>query len=105
MSYVTEKEAGTNWCPMVRVTALHESKYIAMECKTLGHKIITNRGIINDGEPQPVCIGSKCMMWRWVDGYRLPDGRAVFPTTVAGVAEAESENLQKLGYCGLAVEA
>lgn len=51
---MTEAEARTKWCPMVR----GERGY--------------NR--VKFGEPDPwgFCVGSRCMMWRW-----LPDGAAV----------------------------
>ena len=60
---MTEQEAKTKWCPMVRAPML-----IAPAIP--GNKYGANAK----------CVGSDCMMWRWIDGVETDSG----------------------GYCGLA---
>lgn len=43
---MTEEEAKTKWCPMVRLTDYED------------------RSVHNPKNPLTHCIGSKCMMWR-----------------------------------------
>lgn len=50
---MTEDEAKTKWCPMVRITA------------TKGYEDVDNRGqALGDYQ----CIASDCMMWRLITG-------------------------------------
>ena len=69
---MTEAEAKTRWCPMVRVHVVGIGNW-------------TNRGLFLDGKSTMPnrCIASDCMMWRF-DGLR------------SSIAQQEH------GYCGLA---
>ena len=54
---MTEDEAKTKWCPMVRV--------IQIRTGPERYETLDNRACLNeDGGPK--CIGSECMMWRWL---------------------------------------
>jgi len=55
---LTEEEAKTKWCPMVRFITSHNFQG---SVRTL----INNR----DGGNESVCIASECMWWKW-DGER-----------------------------------
>lgn len=71
---LTEAEAGTKWCPFVRLTAENDRTYpMSNREKPLG----------KDGEVTR-CIASDCMAWRW--SYE-PDGKSQSTTK---------------GFCGLA---
>lgn len=76
---MTEAEAKTKWCPMVR--------YSVFDYESRSEVIATNRQKDNvDGN----CIGSACMMWRWHLGDD-PESRSK-----GGIC------LPPTGYCGLA---
>ena len=74
---MTEDEAKTRWCPMVRQLYRDENNSVSA----------MNR--FGDGQPLGFCIGSACMMFRWHPTLmeELPDGKG-FATTGC--------------YCGLA---
>jgi hypothetical protein len=61
---MTEDEAKTKWCPMVRAATLitgvdyHETAVGGAGC---------NRAHPNMMFEGAVCIASDCMMWRWID--------------------------------------
>lgn len=61
---VTEKEAGTKWCPLVRVPI-----DMAPDAEAL-HLSTANR--VTSGEPAATayCLGSRCMFWVQVDGEK-----------------------------------
>lgn len=73
---MTESEAKTRWCPMVRLygddwtTRLDDNEL----------KAVTDGDVARSTK----CIGSACMMWRWLPSPSLKAGS---PTS---------------GYCGLA---
>ena len=76
---MTEEQAATRWCPMVRMHAGYS---------------VESRGFYAETDNRAGrCIGSACAMWRWNEtrpaGYHPHDG----PFTEA-VADT--------GYCGLA---
>ena len=50
---MTEQEAKTKWCPMIRSSAGIESN-----CAT---------NTYDESYTHPSCIASDCMMWRWTD--------------------------------------
>lgn len=55
---MTEDEAKTRWCPMVR--SLYSSAVFGVGL---------NRGLPNNSAAR--CCGSSCMMWRWtLPGYK-----------------------------------
>jgi hypothetical protein len=54
---MTEDEAKTKWCPMVRFVPSTED-----------HRAITNRVDVlvpDDSKSIALCIGSACMAWQW----------------------------------------
>lgn len=55
MTLVTEKEAAEKWCPMV---------HVAMATIGAETRRISNRG---DDHEMMVCVGSRCMAFRWHD--------------------------------------
>jgi hypothetical protein len=61
---MTEDEAKTKWCPMVRLAPLGPGE---------SYKKSTNR--MGKGDPDSCCIASDCMAWRCIDreGWRRPD--------------------------------
>lgn len=78
---MTEDEAKTKWCPMVRATMGS-----TLFCTNRDGNLIS--GVIADFNVN--CIGSACMMWRW-HGAVVAEGMPVVP------------NVPTLhGYCGLA---
>ena len=54
----TEQEAKTKWCPQARVDST-----------------ASNRTGLADARNAPMCIGSACMMWVWVDRVGHVDGQ------------------------------
>jgi hypothetical protein len=78
---MTEEEAKTKWCPMVRNMPIDPRSFAASP------------------DPLACCIGSACMMWR---GQHAPVGRPLEPWERAAEAEQASEMLKSgHGYCGL----
>lgn len=75
---MTEDEAKTKWCPMVRVGA--------------------NRRDTNEKEATVNCIGSRCMLWRWNTKYIPPPHSWMqqHPTPEGTTEVSDTE-----GYCGL----
>ena len=71
---MTEEEAKTKWCPMIRFTSAQS-----------GLDSFENRG------SACMCIASDCMMWQTTDNETFP--------TAPGEKEIESK---PAGYCGLA---
>ena len=79
---MTEAEAKTRWCPMVRQLYRDENNSVSA----------MNR--FGDGQPLGFCIGSACMMWRWsAKPYKATEVQELLGVT--GTAPGE-------GYCGLA---
>jgi hypothetical protein len=79
---MTEDEAKTKWCPMVR-TGL-------VAGMAVNHHIGTVNGPhAGDVHDETRCIGSGCMMWRFV---------AVSSQTIVRGAD----KIRNKGYCGLA---
>ena len=73
---MTEDEAKTKWCPMVRLAPLGANESYRYSTNRMNDRI---RGIVREAR----CIASDCMAWRWIDrGGSRQDG----------------------GYCGLAVK-
>ena len=70
---LSEEEAKTKWCPMVRLFPVKE---------TSGKNCIDNRGSNYD----LYCLSSDCMMWVW---------EPPIETTIIG------EGYIQKGYCGL----
>lgn len=112
MNDVTEKQAGGMWCPQVKAgNGANHSKAMPLA-----------------GDVPNVCIGSRCMMWRWIgppsgcmsfrhidpDAVVEPVARAVdvpghYVWSGAGagnnaywVEPEESCLARRTGYCGLA---
>ncbi len=92
----TESEAKGLWCPFARVTVGE------------GHPA-SNR--CNDGSlmSNALCIGSKCMAWRWgtPDAYAFRDTKGGGDTIVSDVTKLplyreDPEHWVELGRCGLA---
>ena len=78
---MTEKEALSRWCPMVRVAAMTDE---ASGVVPGGQSVFNRLQAGKDKMATPTsaaCLGSKCAMWRWTNEDGRPNG---------------------LGYCGLA---
>ena len=110
---MTETEAKTKWCPMVRrIDSEYEDK--APTGMTAMNRMVTPKGEKAFG----LCIGSACMMWRWrmefssvdwagkdfekmqeelleSDGY-IAELNPMDPSGLVG------KRSKKHGYCGLA---
>ena len=82
---MTEKEAKTKWCPMVRVGEDDAAGNRTAACG------VVNAGL-GAGTPWQNCIASDCMMWRATDNE-------IKPQSPADRMDAKSE---PAGYCGLA---
>ena len=76
---MTEEEAKTKWCPMVR---FH---------KGMDGDVYCSRPTGTATDDSALCIASDCMMWRYVD-YEY-----VIPNSVPPSSKGKLE-----GYCGLA---
>ena len=75
---MTEEEAKTKWCPMVRFNY------------TGNGNTDHNRGAYVNASPTPInCIASDCMMWVW----QIPPNVAVSDSDTGANRE---------GHCGLA---
>lgn len=71
MSAMTEEEAKTKWCPLVRL-------------RTIGDAMRRRGEEFSTGDPDVLCIGSACMAWR-----------------VDKAAKHDMSNINKdIGYCG-----
>jgi hypothetical protein len=77
---MTEQEAKTKWCPMVRFQ-------IGPDNPSWQNVAYSNRGDYFDNTCTG-CIASACMMWRW----EVPEGKAT----------NKNEEKWDSGYCGLA---
>jgi hypothetical protein len=60
---MTEEEAKTKWCPMVRFQ-------IGTNDATWQGNAYTNRGEVLSPPESVMCIASDCMMWRWWDSNK-----------------------------------
>ena len=76
---MTEDEAKTKWCPHIRYTPPTQESGWSWNS--------------NDPCGQPMCIGSACMAWRWVE----PPSDWLAHATVE-----QREAYRPHGYCGLA---
>ena len=77
---MTESEAKTKWCPMVRMRISDDSN-------------ISGNAIFGSHEHYGFCIGSECMMWRWHDQWLESSG---------GMRREPTDQKYRSGYCGLA---
>lgn len=62
---MTEAEAKTKWCPLVRQVAVTPGK---RESAAIGNRFIDESLADGGSFHNPIhsrCIGSDCMMWRW----------------------------------------
>lgn len=84
---MTEEEAKTKWCPMVRVYTFADDDY--------PKRIELMQRERNEAGNH--CIGSACMMWRWAQGA----GRIAPIHDRPGFLQIEFEH-PGAGYCGLA---
>ena len=79
---MTEQEAKTKWCPMVRVTMTPQDS-------TWQNQAMTNRmAFVKHGLTESRCIASDCMMWRWGQKGAFVNGKY-------------DDNYPVKGYCGL----
>ena len=76
---MTEEEAKTKWCPMVRHYAVGEGDHSS-----------------NRMDMSTRCLGSECMAWRWL----TPPGTTVQVPTSSGLYQATTSPGN--GYCGMA---
>lgn len=84
ISMMTEEEAKKKWCPMAFP----------------GGMAGCNRAMpIDDGEARSLCIGSKCMAWRWsTEVATNSDSAGEFKFNPAP-GPNDKDNLPR-GYCG-----
>jgi hypothetical protein len=54
---MTEDQAKTKWCPMVRVLVTPDNS-------VWQSNILTNRGVIPASDNDTLCIASDCMVWQ-----------------------------------------
>jgi hypothetical protein len=87
---VTEAEAKTRWCPMVRRPYYGTNA----DGDEIGITSVNSEPAALDLEPEHNCIASSCMMWRWETRYSQdkPADDPRYP---------DSRNIDS-GYCGLA---
>lgn len=82
---ITEEEAKTKWCPMVRTHIVNVKDYYG-DTTAAG-------SAVNKCTKRSVCIASACMMWRWVDGemvnFPLACGYGVFCGMVKSVNDED----------------
>ena len=86
MTYHTENEAKTKWCPFARITNHHGT-------------VSFNRFLKRNGEvvqDDATCIGSACMAWEWAE-EEYHDALERFEERVE-----PAEAPRPKGYCGLA---
>jgi len=79
---MTEDEAKTKWCPMVRMQDL--SNQDGEHCELVAHNRSEDMLMALSGY---TCLASDCMMWRWVKVSGMPQGYFEYSETD--------------GYCGL----
>ena len=91
---MTEAEAKTKWCPMVRATYFDQAVGL-----WTGPANAQSMGKVGDLLYGGKCIGSACMMWRWNTKYTPPpySMMATYPQP-----EGTTEISATEGYCGLA---
>ena len=87
---LTEEEAKTKWCPMVRAVAIRGGTFGSPE--PIGNRIAADQ---NELPKVTQCIASGCMMWRQhaSDESWTVQGESKTKTLPAGL---------RRGYCGLA---
>ena len=78
---MTEQEARTKWCPMVR--------YSSDEMEPSANR--WNFGKLGSDE-RVNCLASDCMLWRWV----MTEDQALYNNT-----EYKTTCFKPRGYCGL----
>ena len=78
---MTEEEAKTKWCPHVRAMATFGDQFAG-----------TYNRSIHDDLPNPACIASDCMMWRWI----------MSPRDAAEINSRGDAGAVPSGHCGLA---
>jgi hypothetical protein len=98
MSDLTEDEAKTKWCPMVRLV-------VAERDGSDGAGVNFNRTAIRNtseyGTPHAaMCIGAGCMMWRWHEPWTSATEEGVGGDLVLRLSRKPGE--PKRGFCGLA---
>jgi hypothetical protein len=97
---VTETEAKEKWCPFARVGIHAANRSYDDVDEELPSAWFRPTEPSNEGNPNEAhCIGSRCMMWRWVpsDPKELPHR---YSFNEAGKPE-RIENDPTRGYCGL----
>jgi len=85
---MTEDEARTKWCPMVRVLVTRNDN-------VWQGNMLTNRGEIPASNTDTLCIASDCMMWQATDNEFDPE-----PPQTSAVRVPQKG--KPAGYCGLA---
>jgi hypothetical protein len=66
MSAMTEEEAATKWCPMARSWAYGGND----------DQVTVNRSDTGNPDTACMCVGSRCMAWRFDRYNQNPDGKA-----------------------------
>lgn len=80
---MTEDQTDEKWCPMVRMSSIGYGHTQNGWNREFNHHDDEKSLLLYQGTH---CIGSRCMMWRWID-KRTEYGEQLKPTS---------------GYCGLA---
>jgi len=80
---MTEQDAKTKWCPMVRTHIVSNKDYYGIET--------ADGPAVNKCTKRAVCIASACMMWRSIDNV----AKNLYPGDTAIMGPPA-------GYCGLA---
>lgn len=98
MSAITEAEAKTKWCPMVRLA-------VSERDGSDGSSVSFNRTAIRNtsdyGTPHAaICAASACMMWRWHEPWTSSTEEGVGGDLVLRLSRKPGE--PKRGFCGIA---
>lgn len=105
---LTEPEAKTKWCPMVRLTVPGSGPVNRVWQRFKAWADGQDKDYIQDQEDNCKCIASECAMWRWVTqiqhgtGASLNREGALMWTEIRGGKETTNPPEWARGFCGLA---
>ena len=93
---LTEEEAKKKWCPYANTTAR-------------GAANVGSWNRFEDSPPEKTagvcCIASECMAWRWTHmrHFAEPANTSdLYPDNKGYLARKNGDDMERIGYCGLA---